>query len=204
MASKAPQNVAHLHHWIVDLTRPASRDEVLDAFRAVPRIAFIRVGDGISALNVTAEVMKEIGRSSDMWEVAIWEDILTVEGRELFYAYQVDNQAIVVPETIDAIRALCAIERSPDASIRRTGRSAGNRRRISLMHTYAGIRSGARAAGRDSCSMRFSPQRELPRTHRIVPSWPPPKPLGDPAARPSVGPTLGFNLLEKAERGKES
>lgn len=126
MASMAPQNVAHLHHWMIDLTRPASRDEVLDAFRAVPRIAFIRVGDGISALNVTAEVMKEIGRSrGDMWEVAIWEDILTVEGRELFYAYQVDNQAIVVPETIDAIRALCATERNPDASIRRTDEALG-------------------------------------------------------------------------------
>ena len=126
MASTSPQNVGHLHHWMVDLTRPAARDEVLAAFRAVPRIAFIRTGDGISALNVTAELMKEIGRSrGDMWEVAIWEDILTVEGRELFYAYQVDNQAIVVPETIDAIRALCGTEEDPDASIRRTDEALG-------------------------------------------------------------------------------
>jgi glyceraldehyde-3-phosphate dehydrogenase (NAD(P)) len=126
MASKAPQNVAHLHHWIIELTRTASRDEVIEAFRAVPRIAFIRVDDGIVALNVTAEVMKEIGRPrGDMWEVAIWEDILTVEGRELFYAYQVDNQAIVVPETIDAIRALCGTERDPEQSIRRTNAALG-------------------------------------------------------------------------------
>jgi glyceraldehyde-3-phosphate dehydrogenase (NAD(P)) len=57
--------------------------------------------------------------------VAIWEDILTVEGRELFYAYQVDNQAIVVPETIDAIRALCGTERDPEQSIRRTNAALG-------------------------------------------------------------------------------
>lgn len=126
MASKAPQNVAHLHHWVVELTRPATRDEVLEAFRRVPRIAFIRVGDGIEGLNVTAEVMKEIGRRrGDMWEVAIWEDILTVEGRELFYAYQVDNQAIVVPETIDAIRALSGMERDPARSIRQTDEALG-------------------------------------------------------------------------------
>lgn len=121
MASKSPQNVAHLHHWIIELTRKASRDEVLAAFRAVPRIAFIRVDAGIEALNVTAEIMKEIGRPrGDMWEVAIWEDILAVEGQELFYAYQVDNQAIVVPETIDAIRALAGTERDPARSIRMT------------------------------------------------------------------------------------
>jgi glyceraldehyde-3-phosphate dehydrogenase (NAD(P)) len=75
--------------------------------------------------------MKEIGRPrGDMWEVAIWEDILTVEGRELFYVYQVDNQAIVVPETIDAIRALSGTERDPDASIRRTDEALGIRQRF--------------------------------------------------------------------------
>ena len=126
MASKSPQNVAHLHHWMVDLTRSASRDEVLAAFRAVSRIAFVRVDAGIEALNVTAEVMKEIGRPrGDMWEVAIWEDILAVEGRELMYAYQVDNQAIVVPETIDAIRALTGTERDAARSIRRTDDALG-------------------------------------------------------------------------------
>ena len=126
MASKAPENVGHLHHWVVELTRATTRDEVLAAFREVPRIAFVRADEGVEGLNVTAEIMKEIGRPrGDMWEVAIWEDILTVEGRELFYAYQVDNQAIVVPETIDAIRALSGTERDPTASIRRTDEALG-------------------------------------------------------------------------------
>ena len=129
MASKAPENVGHMHHWIVRLTREATRDEVLEAFRAVPRIAFIRTDDGVSALNVTAEIMKEIGRPrGDMWEVALWEDILTVEGEELFYAYQVDNQAIVVPETIDAIRALTDVEQNGASSIRRTDEALGVRK----------------------------------------------------------------------------
>jgi len=126
IATKSPQNVGHLHHWIVDLTHPASRDEVLAAFMAVSRIALVRVSDGVAALNVTAELMKEIGRPrGDMWEVALWEDILTVEGRELMYAYQVDNQAIVVPETIDALRALSGIERDGERSIQRTNDSLG-------------------------------------------------------------------------------
>jgi glyceraldehyde-3-phosphate dehydrogenase (NAD(P)) len=60
-----------------------------------------------------------------MWEVAIWEDILAVEGQELLYAYQVDNQAIVVPETIDAIRALMGTERDASRSIRMTNEALG-------------------------------------------------------------------------------
>lgn len=64
-----------------------------------------------SDLNVTADLMLEMGRPRRaMWEVVLWEDILTVEGREAYYAYQVDNQAIVIPENIDAIRAVAGRE----------------------------------------------------------------------------------------------
>ncbi len=128
MATKSPQNVGHLHHWVAELSRQATRDEVLEAFRAVPRIALIREADGIGALNVVAEIMKELGRPrGDMWEVALWEDILTVSGRELFYVYQVDNQAIVIPENIDAIRALSGTEPDAAASIERTNDALGIR-----------------------------------------------------------------------------
>ena len=65
-----------------------------------------------------------------MWEVALWEDILTVEGREAYYAYQVDNQAIVIPENIDAIRALAGREQSAQASIERTNQTLGVRQRF--------------------------------------------------------------------------
>ena len=57
-----------------------------------------------------------------MYEVAIWEDMLKVEGDELYYAYLVDNQAIVIPETIDAIRALMGVEPSAENSISTTNK----------------------------------------------------------------------------------
>jgi glyceraldehyde-3-phosphate dehydrogenase (NAD(P)) len=48
-----------------------------------------------------------------------------VQGDEAFYAYMVDNQAIVIPETIDAIRALAEIEGDGAASIRKTNAALG-------------------------------------------------------------------------------
>jgi glyceraldehyde-3-phosphate dehydrogenase (NAD(P)) len=107
MAAMAAHTQSHIHFWVVELARPASREDVLDAFRAAPRIAFLRMKDGIVALNNTLELMRDLGRPrGDLWEVGLWEDIVTVQGDELYYTYQVDNEAIVVPETIDAIRAL--------------------------------------------------------------------------------------------------
>lgn len=67
------------------------------------------MSDGLVALNTTVELMKDLGRPrGDMWEVALWEDVLAVNGREAYLTYQVYNEAIVVPESIDAIRALTA------------------------------------------------------------------------------------------------
>jgi glyceraldehyde-3-phosphate dehydrogenase (NAD(P)) len=68
-------------------------------------------------------MMSDLGRPrGDMWEVGLWEDSLTVKGNEVFYNYQVYNQAIVVPETIDAIRALTEIELDGAQSIAKTDR----------------------------------------------------------------------------------
>ncbi len=126
IAVKAAHTTSHLHSWSVQLTRSASRDEVLEAFRKAPRIAFLRMDEGMVALNSTLEMMSDLGRPrGDMWEVGIWEDNLTVQGDELFYNYQVYNQAIVVPETIDAIRALTGIETDGMKSIARTDRALG-------------------------------------------------------------------------------
>jgi glyceraldehyde-3-phosphate dehydrogenase (NAD(P)) len=129
VAAKASHTQTHNHYWVVELTHPASREEMLEAFRTSPRIAFIRMKDGIVALNSTIELMKDLGRPrGDMWEVALWEDVLTVNGNEAYYTYQVYNEAIVVPETIDAIRALTGLTRNGHESIRITDEALGMRR----------------------------------------------------------------------------
>lgn len=129
LAAKASHTQTHNHYWVVELTRKVSREEVLEAFKAAPRIAFIRMSDGIVALNSTIELMKDLGRPrGDMWEVALWEDVLTVNGNEVYYTYQVYNEAIVVPESVDAIRALTGVIKDGKDSIRITDKAMGIRK----------------------------------------------------------------------------
>jgi glyceraldehyde-3-phosphate dehydrogenase (NAD(P)) len=121
MAVKVPETLAHLHYWSVQMTRKASKDDVLETFRRSSRIALIRTRDGLGALNSVKELMADLGRPHDnLYEVALWADMLQVQGDELFYAYMVDNQAIVIPETIDAIRALSGSVRDANESIAKT------------------------------------------------------------------------------------
>lgn len=126
MAVKVPETLAHLHYWVVEMPRAASKDEVLQAFGSSSRIAFVDMGGGVSALNVVKEMMADLGRPNDnLYEVALWRDMLKVQGTELFYAYMVDNQAIVIPETIDAIRALTEMISNAEESIAKTDAALG-------------------------------------------------------------------------------
>lgn len=125
-AVKVPETLSHMHYWNVKLKKKATKEEVLAALKTSTRIHFIRYDQGLVSNNTIKEMYLDMGRPwGDMYEVALWEDMLKVVGDELFYAYVVDNQAIVIPETIDAIRALTGIESDGQKSIVKTNKSLG-------------------------------------------------------------------------------
>ena len=125
-AVKVPQTLSHMHYWNVKLKKETSKEEVLNALKTSSRIKFIHYDQGLVSNNTIKEMFLDMGRPwGDMYEVALWEVMLKVVGDELFYAYVVDNQAIVIPETIDAIRALTGIEMDGNKSIAKTNKSLG-------------------------------------------------------------------------------
>jgi glyceraldehyde-3-phosphate dehydrogenase (NAD(P)) len=126
MAGAGPYNLSHIHFAMVETTRPVTVQGVRDALRAEPRVAFVRADDGLVALNSVIELMRDLGRPrGDMWEVAVWEDALAADDREVYLTFQVHNESIVIPETIDCIRALAGVERDGAASIAKTDAALG-------------------------------------------------------------------------------
>lgn len=126
IAAAGPFNLSHIHFTMVETTRPVSPDEVREALGDAPRITFVRADDGLTALNGVIELMRDLGRPrGDMWEVAVWEDAIASDGHDISLVYQVHNEAIVIPEIIDAIRALAGTEPDAAASIAQTDRALG-------------------------------------------------------------------------------
>jgi glyceraldehyde-3-phosphate dehydrogenase (NAD(P)) len=126
MAGAGPYNLSHLHFAMVETTRPVSLDELHGALTEELRIAFVRASDGLVALNSVIELMRDLRRPrADIWEVALWEDALAVDDLEVYLTFQVHNEAIVIPENIDCIRALTGLEADADRSIAKTDRSLG-------------------------------------------------------------------------------
>lgn len=125
MAAAGPFNLSHIHFAMVQTTRPVKVEELRDALYDEPRVALIRSSDGLVALNSVVELMRDLDRPrGDMWEVAVWDDALAADDHEVYLTYQVHNEAIVIPENIDAIRALTGFA-DGEASIEATNRSLG-------------------------------------------------------------------------------
>jgi glyceraldehyde-3-phosphate dehydrogenase (NAD(P)) len=126
MAARGPFNLGHLHFAMVQLKGEPDKKDVLKALKSAPRLAPVRTSDGVDSMNAVAEMMRDLGRTrADMWEVAFWEDILDVTDGEANMVYQVHNESVVVPENVDAVRALTGLESEGRSSIAKTNEAMG-------------------------------------------------------------------------------
>lgn len=126
MAARGPFNLGHLHFAMVQLKGAPSKNDVVKVLTNTPRMAPVRTSDGVDSMNAVAEMMRDLGRTrADMWEVAFWEDILDVIDGEASLVYQVHNESVVVPENVDAIRALTGLETDGNRSIAKTNEALG-------------------------------------------------------------------------------
>src|SRR3970040_852449 len=126
MAARGPFNLGHLHFAMGQMKDSPEIMDVLKVLRNTPRLAPVRTSVGVDSMNTVAEMMRDLGRPrADMWEVVYWEDILSVDDGEASLVYQVHNESVVVPENVDAIRALTGLETSWKRSVALTDESLG-------------------------------------------------------------------------------
>lgn len=131
IAAKGPYNLSHMHFAMVETHGGVTREDVIRTFEETPRLVLVNASDGIEALNSLIELMRDMGRPrADLWEVGVWEDILDVKDDEVYLVYQVHNEAIVVPENVDAVRALTEIESDARKSIEKTDRALGIKKKF--------------------------------------------------------------------------
>lgn len=76
----------------------------------------------------------------------MWEAALAVDEREVYLTFQVHNEAIVIPETVDCIRALTGLESDAGRSMGLPDASLGLRRRF--LPASAAEKIAAPAGGR--------------------------------------------------------
>ncbi len=126
MAVKVPTTLMHLHAVIVRLKRAMGDGEVADLWSKQPRVLMVRGSDGFAS---TAQVMEwardERRARGDLYETVLWADGFKVEGKTLYYYQAIHQEADVVPENVDCIRAMMRVTDDGPRSIEMTDKAMG-------------------------------------------------------------------------------
>lgn len=124
MAVAVPTTLMHCHSIVAFLPpgHGLTTESVLELWRNQPRIIIMNGSE--TNITTTAEVMeyaRDIGRKwGDLHEIFVWEDGVKLDGDTLYFFQAIHQESDVIPENVDAIRALMGTESDWRASVAQT------------------------------------------------------------------------------------
>lgn len=123
-AVKLPTTLMHLHSVNMELKGECSSEDIENLFAQQSRIRF--VGQGINSTAEIIELGRDMGRPrNDMWENCVWNESIVVDDGELNFFQAIHQESDVIPENVDAIRAMMELESDGAKSIEKTNKSMG-------------------------------------------------------------------------------
>jgi glyceraldehyde-3-phosphate dehydrogenase (NAD(P)) len=127
IAVVVPTTLMHVHVNHVRLHRePKDSGEVVSAFRHTPRFHVFAPWERVEGTPQVMEYARDRGVGfNDMMENVIWEDGVRLDGRDLYFFQAIHQESIVVPENIDAIRAMTGLAKESRESIATTDKALG-------------------------------------------------------------------------------
>jgi glyceraldehyde-3-phosphate dehydrogenase (NAD(P)) len=122
-----PTTLMHVHVNHVRLhTAPRDSAEVLAAFRASPRFVLFAPWEHVEGTPQVMEFARDRGVGfNDMMENVLWEQGIRVDGRDVDFFQAIHQESVVVPENVDAIRAMFDLAADGPTSIAMTDRALG-------------------------------------------------------------------------------
>jgi glyceraldehyde-3-phosphate dehydrogenase (NAD(P)) len=126
MAIKIPTTHMHLHSLIVTLSKKTTREEAIAALEKEQRIMLVEGKMGFKSTSHVIDWARWKGRPrNDVYEAVIWKESVTiVDDNELYAFLGVQQESIVVPENVDAIRGMMGAA-SQAESMKMTNSSLG-------------------------------------------------------------------------------
>jgi len=107
MGMKVPTTLMHTHAVNVTLESEPDTDAVRELLEDESRVFVLPEGLGVDGAGKLKELAMDAGRPrGDCWENCLWGESLTVEGNELYCFQAIHQEADVVPENVDALRAV--------------------------------------------------------------------------------------------------
>ena len=101
-------------------------EETIALFRKHPRVRVVSLAEGFLGNASLFRYARDLGNPrGDMYEVALWTDTVVKSGRDVMFAINIPQEAVTIPETIDAIRAALKIQPDRESATSATNANLG-------------------------------------------------------------------------------
>ena len=107
VAIKVPTTLMHVHSISLKTDSVVSKDRLIEAWGKFNRIIPLSGKSGLSSTSQIMDLAREFGRKrGDLFEIAVWKESIFASGNTIRYIQAVHQESDVVPENVDAIRAI--------------------------------------------------------------------------------------------------
>lgn len=121
-----PTSHGHIISVLATPKKAMSREEVLAAFSRLPRIRVVKIADGFNSNAALFRYARDLGNPrGDMYEIAVFEETVAIVGKDIFFAINIPQEAVVTPETMDGIRAALRMQEKREEALALTNRYLG-------------------------------------------------------------------------------
>ena len=125
MGLKVPATLMHMHSLNIELEEEPDTDEVYELLQDESRLFVVGDDLAIDGTGKLIEYARDRGRPrGDLWENCIWGESINTEGTELYLFEAIHQESDVIPENIDAIRAMMGLA-DQEESIEMTNEALG-------------------------------------------------------------------------------
>lgn len=122
-----PTTLMHMHFLNMELEKEATKEEVIELIKSHSRLGLITKATGITSTAQLKELTTDMLRPrGDLWENGIFQDSVSIQdGTDLYLFQAIHQEADVVVETVDCIRAMIGEVKTAAESIAITNKAVG-------------------------------------------------------------------------------
>ena len=121
-----PTTHGHIVTILATPKKKISVDEAISLFEAHPRIKVVDIAKGFNSNTALFKYARDKGnKRADMYEIGLFREMVALSGDNLFFTISIPQEAVVIPETIDGIRASLSLQTDGRKAVSLTNKFLG-------------------------------------------------------------------------------
>ena len=121
-----PTTHGHIITILVTPKKKISINEAISLFEAHPRIKVVDIAKGFNSNTALFKYARDKGnKRADMYEIGLFREMVALSGDNLFFTISIPQESVVIPETIDGIRASLSLQTDGKEAVKLTNKYLG-------------------------------------------------------------------------------